>query len=1321
MKKQVCSGLLALSMTASILSPAALAAEQVTVSDDNQNAIAVASDEGSSSANNDIILIPGGEEKQFEDVESGVTDLSGKSEESSAEESQTKSGNVGFMSQNGYVTATGHSGWIINLCLGTGASTAEEVVVPDEDESPVVAIGMNAFQNVTNLKTITIPQSVEEINEGAFSKCTKLTTVYYGGTQEQWDAISKDSCGLSEYATVISLGDYKFTTDEETNEVTIEKYNGSDKKITLPATYNGNPVTSIGEEAFQGKAIEQVTIPTSITSIGTNAFDGCTSLKTVYYDGKKKTGWNAISKDGCALPTDAVIICLGDYNFTIDSQTGEATISWYNVENPSPEAKITLPAEYQGHPVTKIGNAFNGYMGVTSVTIPEGITSIGYMAFNSCSDLESVTFPKTLTSIGLAAFMSCKKLKNITIPENVTSIGNQAFDSCTGLEEITISSKRTDDGKPTDKSIGSNAFARCTSLKKVTLPEGITSIEVSTFMSCEKLEEVTIPGSVTSIGNSAFLECASLKKITLPDTITSIGSGAFYGCGLESVTLPKNMVTIPKGLFYGCASLKEVTIPASVTSIGEDAFYNCSKLDTIYYYGTRAKWDNLKVTVPKNATVICLGDYTFQPNAETGEMEIKSYNGSDEKITIPATYNGKPVTSIGANAFENKSVTSITIPKSITSIGANAFNGCKNLTEVTIPSSVKTLGEAAFASCGLKTVTIEEGLKVIPENAFVGCEDLNTITIPKSVETIGASAFATVAYYGGEEGQGDEDAVLSLVNYGGTKAEWDALQSSIGEYNDPLTKATTINYHSGDYTYRLNAEGEVSIVGYNGTDEKVNIPATLDGCKVTSIGIGAFQEKTMTSVVIPEGVTSIDTYAFSNCESLTSVTLPKSMESIGQSAFNNSDSLKTVYYGGTQSDWVALNNNISMYNYPLTAAARYYTFDDYTYQVNGENEVTITKYNGTGTEAIIPPAIGGVPVTTIDAEAFQNCEGLKDVTIPTSVTSIGENAFSGCTALEKAYYDNYEENWNKNVKVADGNEPLTSVLTFKLKIICKGSEQVKISKGTHEMRIHGQSYGEYTFTWNEEQAGWTVQNSEGQYLSFADGELVLSDEPFVWHYDAKLYTTTEEKVQHKFWWWSYTTTKTVYWYLTGDGENLTISNSSEEADLALYDAVEATEHSFGDWVSDGNGTGTHSHTCTVCNKTETEDCTYGEDGYCTVCGAINPEKASVSVTAEVTKHTTRSGWWWWGCTTTTWTADITATGEGVDVATVEYSLDGENYKTGTSFTSKKEITTFYIRVTDSNDKVTNWIYEDGEVTQVTEQDSEQTPDQDSEQDSTEQG
>ena len=282
--------------------------------------------------------------------------------------------------------------------------------------------------------------------------------------------------------------------------------------------------------------------------------------------------------------------------------------------------------------------------------------------------------------------------------------------------------------------------------------------------------------------------------------------------------------------------------------------------------------------------------------------------------------------------------------------------------------------------------------------------------------------------------------------------------------------------------------------------------------------------------------------------------------------------------------------------------------------------------------------------------------------------------------------------------MAKAIEDAIAALQYKEKPkICKGGKEVKISNGAHEMRIHGKSYGMFTFAWVNDKAGWSIQNADGKYLSFANGKLVLRNTAYVWKYDAKFYTTTEEKTSSGWGWWGRPSTKGTNWYLVGGGTDLSISKSDTNADVKLYDAMESTEHSFGKWTPAEDDK--HTRTCTICGATETGDCTY-ENGACTVCGALDPDNASVSVRATVTKRISGGGGWWWKRpTTTTWEARITATGNGVDIDKVEYSDDGKHYLTGTSFTSDTEITKFYIRVTDSKGNVTKWLYENGKVTQ----------------------
>lgn len=250
-----------------------------------------------------------------------------------------------------------------------------------------------------------------------------------------------------------------FTFDATTG--TIKKYNGNDAVVNIPSEINGTPVTTIGNAAFRDSSVTSVTIPDSVTEIGANAFAGCTNLTSVNYIGGD---WSNLTiQSGNPAVQDAANAPLFDFEFIPPDNTAVIVTNYkYN----GAAADVTIPSRYQGKPVTTIGHAAFFNSAVTSVTIPDSVTSI--------SD---------------EAFINCPKLTNISIPNSVTYIGFSAFSSCT-------------------------------SLKSITLPSSLSFISGALFLGCSQLTTIHIPVSVTSIGNNAFADCPSLMTVTYPGSKT---------------------------------------------------------------------------------------------------------------------------------------------------------------------------------------------------------------------------------------------------------------------------------------------------------------------------------------------------------------------------------------------------------------------------------------------------------------------------------------------------------------------------------------------------------------------------------------------------------------------------------------------------------------------------------------------------------------------------------------------------------------------------------------------------------------------------------
>ena len=548
-------------------------------------------------------------------------------------------------------------------------SLSGDIVLPSKIEGkPVTSIGDDAFYKCSSLTSITIPDSVTSIGSYAFYDCSSLTSITIPDSVTSIGSYAFNWCDSLTSITipnsVTSIG-WAFDGCDKLNQINVDTAN------TVYSSVNGvlfnkdktelirypegktdtsysipDSVTSIGGNAFEYcSSLTSITIPNSVTSIGW-AFDGCDKLNQInvdtantvyssengvlfnkdktelirYPEGKTDTSYaipNSVTSIGysafedCSSLTSVTIpesvTSIGDdafyrtgiYNDESNWENGVLYIGNYLIK-----AKSTLSGEYVVKSGTKcIANcAFEDCRSLTSVTIPDSITSIGNRAFEDCSSLTSVAIPDSVTSIGDSAFWDCSSLASITIPDSVTSIDYRAFEGCSSLTSVYISDIASWCGIAFDSS-DSNPLGSGASLylngKLVTdliIPNSVTNIGNYAFYGCSSLTSITIPDSVTSIGDSAFSNCSSLTSITIPDSVTSIGWYAFCNCSsLTSITIPNSVTSIDRDTFDGCSSLTSITIPDSVTSIDYYAFRNCSSLKDVYYSGTQEQWEKISI------------------------------------------------------------------------------------------------------------------------------------------------------------------------------------------------------------------------------------------------------------------------------------------------------------------------------------------------------------------------------------------------------------------------------------------------------------------------------------------------------------------------------------------------------------------------------------------------------------------------------------------------------------------------------------------------------------------------------------------------------
>lgn len=581
-------------------------------------------------------------------------------------------------------------------------------------------------------------------------------------------------------------------------------------------------------------------------------------------------------------------------------------------------------------------------------------------------------------------------VKEVRLSSGITCVGHWLFYGCKKLERADLPDSVT--------RIGFTAFSGCSSLREVNVPEGVKTIESSTFYSCTSLETIHIPDGVTAIRSSAFANCRNLRAIRIPDSVTSIEIHAFSGCNnLREVIMSKNLTVMGDYVFSACYGLTEIALPSTLRSIGHRAFMACDGLTDVYYDGSLAQWKSVSVGRENE----CLLNATLHLNeTESQGLVFTSYGDGtcyisgrgtcrDADLIIPAfSPGGDRVTRIKNETFASCAwLTSVTIPEGVTSIGEGAFRNCQNLMGISIPDSMKTISRNVFTGCnqlfqiengikyvdgwavgyvkGLTVADLREGTKGIAECAFVGCDTMTRLSIPESIQRIGTYAFSgctaleSIRYNARELQHIFSDNNYVFYDAGKNGRGIEVVFGACVEVV-PARIFSPVRSYSVDYSAHM--PKIVSVVFEEGS-----------ACK--SMQFGAFRScRTLTTVVLPEGLTVLDGSVFGGCVNLTGLRIPASVTRI----FNTS----------------SLDIGMIVEN------------------VNGIHYVdrwVVGKDAGI-TSAVIRPGTVGIGDSAFEGE----CEGLVSVMIPVSVAHIGEWAFyDHYWSITDAYYAGTETEWRE--------------------------------------------------------------------------------------------------------------------------------------------------------------------------------------------------------------------------------------------------------------------------------------------------------------------
>ena len=871
----------------------------------------------------------------------------------------------------------------------------------------VTTIGQSTFRGCSGLTSVTIPNSVTSIGEYAFSGCSGLTSVTIPnsvttiGDNTFYGCTAIKEITLEDGSETLSVGGGLF------NDCPLEKlYLGRNlvypdncspfySKATLTDLTVGDSVTSIETEAFYGcSGLTSVTIPNSVTTIGDAAFSGCSSLTTI------------------------------------------------NLSNT----------------ITTIGDAaFEDCSSLTSFDIPNDITTISSSTFKGCSGLTSISIPNSVTTISDAAFDGCSGLTSITIPPSIVAIENFAFNGCISIKEISFE----DAAEPlflgyndatkglfydcsleklylgrnlsyeTGSSYGYSPFYGQSNLTELSISSSVTTLPENLFRAGTGLKSIIIPNSVTNIDNYAFNGCTGVKEITFENGSKKLSlgyngsnKGLFSDCPLEKLYLGRNLSYETGSVngyspFCGKTTLNNLILGQSVSQIVSNCFSNCTSLKEFRSMSyTIDGLANSGLSAEKVLAIITPDELNAETIEQISKSNLTYFNNliieiNDKTYSIVSAPN---YVDISDCAIKNSTIQLIPI-KSDAVAKADAIS----------------IVNAYFRGDDIMSELCDSGFKFTPTSVWKE----NIFDIYANSNAGGDYRHVTMKQAGSLF---DELGLHDIQNLKHLKITGDINGTDIMTINRMTSlkylDLTDANIVEGGVTYRENLKTENDVVGsdffYNIALETVLLPESAK-----TIANSAFRNSPeLKNVVIGKSVASIGDYAFNNCKLLNRINIPAPVSKISQSAFSGCPSLEYLFFedspntlsiGSTFSDtklkslyWgrnISSNTpfNENEYLNSLTFGKGVTTLESSSFKgCSGLTSVSLPEKltiipsslfeNCRNLQSVV---ISGL-VRTIENNAFYNT-ALTDLTIPGSVTSIGNYVFNGCTAIKEITFEDGDE------------------------------------------------------------------------------------------------------------------------------------------------------------------------------------------------------------------------------------------------------------------------------------------------------------------------